>query len=260
MKKTSVSLLLIFVFLVGCFTFVGCTPKIFDHKIEVTSSNIQHGRVFGDDVYKTGDTVTLTAVENPGATFVAWIKNSVEVSTEKEFSFTANAQTEGKYTAVFAASNPSYYKPSGFAMEYRHVLESENFEDYNVRITGMTIKLTMFNTNNAQTVYDKSDYSIEVLPAGQNSDTFKISSKYYLSKLKHYYLDVQIRYTVNGTSGVANKTSVIDFEQTTQHFDEQNNKYALTSVSLQNSSIQVLMLISFHPAGVTAPNSIIVWA
>ena len=83
----------------------------------------------------------------------------------------------------------------------------------NVRITGLTLKLTL-NSNNVQTIYDDSELTIEVTDSYQNSDTLKIESNYFLSKLKTYYLDVQLRYIAETQSGVINKTIVLDFFNT----------------------------------------------
>ena len=257
MKNKRLSIILLLMMLIIIPFLSACNENVTDHVIEVYSSAISQGRVSGDGVYKTGEQISLVATENNGAVFVAWIKNNLKVSNEKNYIFTASSSTEGKYTAVFSGTPVFYYQASGFAIEYKHLIESSF--GANVRITGLTLKLTMLNSNNIQTIYDNSELTIEVTDADQNSDTLKIESNYYLSKLKTYYLDVQLRYVAETQSGVINKTIVLDFSTLSYYEDDSNIEYALTTASLANSKVQSLVAIAFHPAGSTLSDTLILW-
>lgn len=253
-KRLPIILILLLTLLVPFLS--ACNEKITDHVIEVYSSSISQGRVSGDGVYKTGEQISLIATEQNGATFVAWIKNNLKISEEKTYTFTASSSTEGKYTAVFSGTPAFYYQASGFVIEYKHLIESSLA---NVRITGLTLKLTLLNSNNVQTIYDDSELTIEVTDSYQNSDTLKIESNYFLSKLKTYYLDVQLRYIAETQSGVINKTIVLDFSTLSYYEDDANNTYALTTVSIANSKLQSVVAVAFHPAGVTLPETLLLW-
>ena len=236
-----------------------CNEVIEEHYISVRSSNILHGTVHGEGVYDTETEVTLTATENPGSTFVAWIKNNLKISEEKEYSFTANKQTEGIYTAVFKADNTTYYQSSGLSLQFRHLLTNENLQDNTVRITGVTLKLTSSSTANEQTIYNNSELNLEVFNQDQTSDTLEIESDYFLSKLSTYYLKLEIRYHANNVSGSVSKTVLVDFLNMTYAIDQNANSYAVISANLNNSTIASVVKVAFHPAGVVAPENSINW-
>lgn len=257
MKNKRLALILVLLVLAFVPLLSACNENITNHVIEVYSSAISQGGVSGDGVYKTGEQVSLVATEKNGATFVAWIKNNLKVSTSKTYTFTASSSREGKYTAVFNGTPVFYYQASGFAIEYKHLIEG-SFGSV-VRITGLTLKLTLLNSINVQTIYDNSELTIEVTDSYQNSDTLLIESNYFLSKLKTYYLDVQLRYIADTQSGVINKTIVLDFSNVTYYQDSSTNTYAMSTVSATNSKIQSLVAVAFHPAGSTLPNTFSLW-
>ena len=101
MKNLKKCLCLVLAALCVSFIFTGC-DEIVDHKITVTSSDISTGTVFGYGTYKTGYEVTLTATpRSEQNAFLAWVKDGYIVSQENPYIFTASAETEGKYTAIF---------------------------------------------------------------------------------------------------------------------------------------------------------------
>lgn len=236
-----------------------CNEIVEDHTITVRSSSILSGVVHGDGIYKTETEVTLTAQELSGATFVAWIKNNMEVSQEKIYKFTAKKSTEGTYTAVFKSTNTTYYKASGISFQYNHLLTSQNLQDNTVRINGVTIKLTLANTTNQQTIYENSNLNLEVFAQQQTSDTLLIDTDYYMSRLNTFYLEIQIRYTANSVSGSVSKIALIDFNNLTYLNDSNANNYAVLTTNLTNSTLNSNAKISLHPAGVTAPTNVINW-
>ena len=67
------------------------------------------GSVSGGGNYVAGQSVTLVATPNQGATFKRWEKAGVSVSTQSNYTFSASASTAGTYTAVFeSAKNYTY--------------------------------------------------------------------------------------------------------------------------------------------------------
>lgn len=183
-------------------------------------------------------------------------KKQYESFRRKTYTFTASSAAEGKYTAVFKGNPTFYYQASGFALGYQQLINSSLA---NVRITGITLKLTLLNTNNVQTIYDNSELNIEVTGSYQNSETLKIESNYFLSKSKTFYLDLQLRYVADEQSGVINKTIVLDFSSLTYYEDDTNNTFALATASLANSKLQSLVAVAFHPAGAMVPQILNLW-
>lgn len=53
----------------------------------VTTSSKGNGRVEGSGAYETGETVTLKAIANTGASFDGWYENGKKISTEPELTF-----------------------------------------------------------------------------------------------------------------------------------------------------------------------------
>ena len=114
-------IVLCFVF---CLPLFACNDPIYNHVISVTSSNIQKGTVSGSGTYKTNKNVTLTATPKSGYSFIAWIKNEVIVSQDAEFTFTANKETEGKYTALFTTDTLEFFMITNY-MLYLYTLPKE---------------------------------------------------------------------------------------------------------------------------------------
>jgi len=67
--------------------------------IVAAASPIEGGSVTGDGSYASGGNVTLHAVNNAGYKFTMWTESSVQVSTAKDYSFTATADRD--LSAVF---------------------------------------------------------------------------------------------------------------------------------------------------------------
>ena len=59
-----------------------------NYTVNATANPVEGGMVEGAGTYPEGSLCTLTATPNDGYTFVNWIKDSVEVSTEATYSFT----------------------------------------------------------------------------------------------------------------------------------------------------------------------------
>lgn len=128
MKKKLSAFILIFVLCFCAMFFVACNEDIIDHKIIVTSSNIRYGSVTGDGYYKTKTDVTLTATAKDEHTFICWVKDNVIISTDTEYSFVANKNTEGKYIAVFEGDNMQILKLNAIRLEYNTTdTEEDNF-------------------------------------------------------------------------------------------------------------------------------------
>jgi len=83
------------------------------YTISATANPVDGGTIEGDGNYNYGQNVTLTATANTGYTFTNWTENGAVVSTDAEYSFTANADRTlvanfeiSTYT-VTASANPT---------------------------------------------------------------------------------------------------------------------------------------------------------
>ena len=73
------------------------------YSISATSSPAAGGLVSGGGTYNHGASCTLTAMANPGYTFLNWTKNGTQVSTSASYTFTVTES--GTYIANFSTQN-----------------------------------------------------------------------------------------------------------------------------------------------------------
>ena len=136
MKKKFTALTIIFTLFLTAFLMVGCNEEIVDHNIMVSSSNIRYGTVVGEGYYKTKTEVTLIATANENNHFVCWIKNGIIVSSDAEYVFEANKQTEGKYVAVFYGENMQHHKLTSLQLYFNSLDTNPNnyYELLNIKL------------------------------------------------------------------------------------------------------------------------------
>jgi hypothetical protein len=79
------------------------TAQAVSYYINVTLSPSNGGTVSGSGSYQQGSTCTLTAMPNTGYSFVRWIKNSSQVSTNPTYSFVVTENAT--YVAEFSLNN-----------------------------------------------------------------------------------------------------------------------------------------------------------
>lgn len=68
--------------------------SLLEYTITVSASPLEGGTVSGGGVYKHGETVDLTAVEDDSYRFKNWTESGVVVSTDPNYSFTASASRD----------------------------------------------------------------------------------------------------------------------------------------------------------------------
>ena len=96
------------------------------YTISASASPVEGGTITGAGDYTYGQNVTLNAVANTGYTFVNWTENGTVVSTDAEYSFTANddrtlvANFEINTYTITASANPTEYGTVSGAGNYTH--------------------------------------------------------------------------------------------------------------------------------------------
>ena len=240
-------IVLCFVF---CLPLFACNDPIYNHVISVTSSNIQKGTVSGSGTYKTNKNVTLTATPKSGYSFIAWIKNEVIVSQDAEFTFTANKETEGKYTALFTTDTLEFfmitnvsYDINGLSLTTPTTLTNIS----NIDITSGTTAGLYQNLANLQ--------NVEMNNTGNLSATgFNLSNKvFYINKI--YYYNIKISYTYldqnsNSQDSVIETDISVDFSNLNNIQEENgiksfsNDYYTLTQNKLEDNNYQITLSIN----------------
>ncbi len=96
------------------------------YTISASANPVEGGTINGTGDYTYGQNVTLNAVANTGYTFVNWIENGTEVSTNAEYTFTANSNRNlvanfqiNTYTITVTA-NPAEYGTVNGGGNYTH--------------------------------------------------------------------------------------------------------------------------------------------
>ena len=96
------------------------------YTISASASPLEGGTITGAGDYTYGQNVTLNAVANTGYTFVNWTENGTEVSTNAEYTFTANSNSNlvanfqiNTYTITVTA-NPAEYGTVNGGGNYTH--------------------------------------------------------------------------------------------------------------------------------------------
>ena len=96
------------------------------YTITASANPTEGGTITGAGDYTYGQNVTLNAVANTGYTFVNWTENGTIVSTDVEYSFTANddrtlvANFEINTYTITASANPTEYGTVSGAGNYTH--------------------------------------------------------------------------------------------------------------------------------------------
>ena len=155
----------------------------FNYTITVSASPSNGGTVSGAGTYQNGSTCTLTATPNTGYSFVRWMKNGNQVSTNHSYSFTVTANAS--YVAEFSlnsytisvSANPSAGGMVSGAGEYNHgascTLTATPNEGYNfVRWTKNGSQVST-NPSYCFTVTESASY---VAVFSQNSYTISVSA------------------------------------------------------------------------------------
>ena len=100
--------------------------EINTYTITAIANPTEGGTITGAGDYTYGQNVTLNAVANTGYTFVNWTENGTIVSTDVEYSFTANddrtlvANFEINTYTITASANPTEYGTVSGAGNYTH--------------------------------------------------------------------------------------------------------------------------------------------
>ena len=201
-QKLSIVLCLALCLLSFCFT--GCNEKIVDHNITVTSENIRLGTAAGSGIYKTNESVIITATVNPElgeeSEFVAWIKDKKIVSYENPYEFTASKETEGEYIAVFDSEYLTKVQLTNF--NYSETLHSDA-DIHSVK----SIKLTLDNKDYDQ--YLLLDDANSINQSAQNSLLFTtdIASEYVFDTAIAFYGSITITYLKNNQEEIVKTTN-----------------------------------------------------
>ncbi|MBR2433025.1 MAG: hypothetical protein IKB21_00270 [Clostridia bacterium] len=212
--------------------FAGCTPKISSHSILAESSNQFAGTVSGYGIYKTFQTVTLSATPKTEGGFLAWVKGEDIVSYDAVYTFEAGTDTEGTYTALFETEGFEFgrlqsvdYQLNNFIIENTEVVLADWDLKYN---TVATLFQDLAHTGTVP-FYANDSNILQNIP--HEDKVFRSNKTYYFS------LTLSFQYT-NKTTGVITTeplttTFSINFEDIFSGTLDgnitkyQNNKYAL---------------------------------
>ena len=238
MNKRIVGFLLAVLLVVTGLFFAGCNEKIVDHNIIVTSSNIRYGMVSGDGIYKTKSNVTLTAIPNAGNAFICWIKNEIIVSTEPEFSFEANSETEGKYIAVFQGDNMQHCNLTKVLLNYNSL--NTNLEYF---YTLTNVKLCQINNSVTTEIFNEEKFESFQNQIDDYIIEFDINNDIIYNKIKSYtfvlYVTVQ---NPDSTTKTYTNNIIIDFS---------NNMPNEIKLDISDPSLTMSTSFEFHDLAVS---------
>ena len=159
------------------------------YTITVSPSDSVLGSVLGtlsDSAQVEGTSMTLTAKENNAQTnpFICWIKNNnTVVGTDSTLTLTYNSSTAGRYTALFAETNPSsmmYTALSTITFDPADDVTSLNFSlSYSRTASGSDVYTTLASqTLTAENTYT-SDHT-SVLYLGSAGTISNYQYRFYL--------------------------------------------------------------------------------
>ena len=124
--------------------------------VTVSANPAIGGMVSGGGEFAYGQTCTLTATPAEGYSFVNWIKDDVEVSTEATYSFTVSE--DATYVANFIENQGSGIQISNFAQGWNWVsfyIETEDpMELFQMLVEGLADNGLIIMSRNAITEYD----------------------------------------------------------------------------------------------------------
>jgi len=206
MKKLVLSFALCLMMGFSIFSLSGCScDTIESHRITVTSSNIGRGWVEGDGTYSTNTNVTLIANAIGGNSFIAWIKNDLIVSHEAEFTFVANAETAGKYTALFTTDRLEFFMLNEIIYDITGLDTFENgFHLNNIELIDAKSGVTAGLEQDLATLNNKTVGNI----GNVSATDFQLNERiYYINK--NYYFSVTFKYNYLNTETGATNTGEI---------------------------------------------------
>jgi hypothetical protein len=180
------------------FASCACSAQIEDHSIITTSSNIQKGTVSIGGIYKTNDTVTLSALAKNGYQFISWIKGDLIVSYESEFSFIASRETEGKYTALFTTDELEFFMIKEISYDIAGLEMSDDESSLN-KVN--FIEIESGTTSGLYQLLGNFDGAIADNTGNFSTKDFSLQEKiFYLDKEYHFVADFEYEYINNLTS------------------------------------------------------------
>ena len=124
--------------------------------ITVSSNPSEGGTVTGAGVFDYGNTCTLTAIANPGYTFIKWTKNGEDVSYLSPFIFSVTENAD--YVAVFeetagiaigAPEGTNVYFPS--YSYFKHILTQQIYTHDEIGGSTTVTGISFFNTGGQKT-------------------------------------------------------------------------------------------------------------
>lgn len=238
MRKKISSVLLLLILMAFLPLISACQQEILTHQITITSSNIRFGTVQGDGYYKTGETANLIAKPISPAVFVCWVKNDEVVSTDQEFSFVVNKQTEGKYTAIFRHNPVQYYELAYFTVRHKHIYNSPGLD---FKLVGIKIEMNSSASSLLKTIYESDSLDFSILHDYQTPDRVEVNSNFVINKQST--LSLQYTTKVKNDSGqVKSNTKIIpvNFEQLEILTDSEGISYITTtsSITTQDANIE----------------------
>lgn len=148
------------------------------YTISANADPVGAGTVSGGGTYADGDTVTLTATNNPGYRFVGWVEGEQTVSTYTTYTFTANS--DRSLTAQFdrissgsGDSDPTYSITLPSRVTGGELKLSRRYAE-----KGETVTLTAVPDEGYEldtlTVTDSKGNEIDLTDQGGNEYTFKM--------------------------------------------------------------------------------------
>lgn len=237
MKKIFTFLLCLCMFILPVF-FAGCNNNKTNHTIFLTSENQRLGDVLGSGTYLTDKEVTIEAKVKSnapeGTEFIVWLKGGKVASYENPYKFTANGETEGKYTAVF-----SY--------EYLKLVQLREFEftqslSETSNIQSVTsIKFYLDNKEYFQpTVYESSKSITKQLDSSLSFST-ELENIYVFNCNELFYGSIEIEYEINDETKISKTTSF-----TQKLINPEDNTLTLLLNDIDGSTKDGVILLKFE--------------
>lgn len=241
--KKKFSLLLLSIFVLPLIALFGC-GEVLSYPVYVYSSSTIFGSVSGTGTYDEGTTVTLTATAKQGSHFICWVyENTKEIVNDSTFkinnnldssqktekstlSFTMNASTQGKYTAIFDDNKMMYVKFNSYRITTNPEIDGEDEDINQDAIMTSTIDLSQGPTSsNLSTVYKAEDVEIK---DNLNIYPENITGILKLSATSNQHIRANTQFAYNGKSMTFNFRADIGFQQSTEKIASNNYNYQIT--------------------------------
>ena len=130
MKKRFGVFSLVAIILCSCFMFFGCGKEPNKYNVRATVWYANYGSVEGSGTYEEDSTCTLVASPKQNSTFLAWMKDNLVVSYDKEYSFKVSNETSGNYVAIFTLPSLDLVTPK--SVGFKTTLS--NITSYNLEL------------------------------------------------------------------------------------------------------------------------------